>query len=209
TWHRAGVQNRRLAEPPGPALANHLALTVRCPDDGDGDPDRPDDPGTWLVDAGLGDALHEPLPLRSGVYRQGPLTFRLRPSEVAPGGWRLDHDARGSFIGMDFEPAPATVDHFLERDEYLSTSPESGFVRVLVVQRRDAGGVDQLRGCTLSRVDAAEHPHERTIETEADWYAALADVFGLPLPELDAAERTRLWAKVHADHEAWVTAGRP
>ena len=204
TWHRAGVQGMPVPEPPGPAVANHLALTVSgLPDDAGGD-NGDDHGGAWLVDTGLGDALHEPLPLRTGDHRQGPLTFHLRPSDVAPGGWRLDHDAKGSFRGMDFGPDPATVDDFRERDEFLSTSPESGFVRTAVVQRRDAEGVDQLRGLVLVRVDAAERPHERTIETEADWFQALADVFDLPLPDVDADERRRLWARVHASHEAWL-----
>src|SRR5690348_1403577 len=59
-WHRAGVQGRDDAEPPGPRQANHLALTVR----GLPAPECPE--GEWLVDAGLGDALHEPLPLVEG-----------------------------------------------------------------------------------------------------------------------------------------------
>lgn len=214
TWHRAGVQGMPVPDPPGPALANHLALTVSgLPDDDHGHD------GAWLVDAGLGDALHEPLPLRAGDHRQGPLTFRLRPSDVAPGGWRLDHDAKGSFRGMDFEPAPATVDDFLERDEFLSTSPESGFVRTAVVQRRDAEGVDQLRGLTLVRIgglqradarrpDAADRPHETTIGSAAEWFQVLADLFGLPLPDVDADERRRLWARVHAGHEAWLATDR-
>ena len=58
--------------PVGPAegdLTNHLVLTVRgLPTDA-----HPD--GTWYVDAGLGDALHEPMPLRSR---------HLRPASVPP-----------------------------------------------------------------------------------------------------------------------------
>jgi N-hydroxyarylamine O-acetyltransferase len=197
-WHRAGVQNHADPEPPGSERANHLALTVHgLP--GDGCPD-----GDWLVDVGLGDALHEPLPLRAGEYAQGPFRYRLRPSEVDPGGWRFDHDPGGSFAGMDFRPARATVADFLDRHEYLSTSPESGFVRTCAVQRRDAGGVDVLTGCVLSRPgDPARG--RRTIETRGEWFAVLADVFDLPLRDLDAADRDRLWRRVRTAHEAWLS----
>ena len=194
-WHRAGVQNWSDPEPPGPPLANHLALTVHglpsdeCPE------------GTWLADVGLGDALHDPLPLRAGRYEQGPFTYELRPSEVAPGGWRFDHDPGGSFAGMDFRLARATVPEFAARHEFLSTSPDSGFMRVCTVQRRDAGGVDRLDGRVLRRV--GDGAREHTLTTAAAWYAVLADRFGLALRDIDAADRERLWARVCAAHEAW------
>jgi arylamine N-acetyltransferase len=194
-WHRAGVQGASLPEPPGPDLANHLALTVSglpsvdCPD------------GVWLVDAGLGDALHLPIPLRAGTYQQGPFSYRLRPSEVEPGGWRLDHDPSGSFIGMDMRMSTtATVDDFTARHHYMSTSPESGFVRTFCVQRRFADGVDVLTGCVYRRSGA----QPRTVDRPADWFSLLADVFHLPLTDLSAADRTRLWSGVYAKHEEWL-----
>lgn len=196
-WHRAGVQNRSDAAPPGAAVANHLALTVHglvsgdCPS------------GNWLVDAGLGDALHEPLPLHEGSYVQGPFRYQLRRSEVEPGGWRFEHYPQGSFLGMDFAPQRATVDDFVERHAYLSTSPESGFVRTCSVQRRDAGGVDLLTGCVLRRVDGGPG-QPRTLETQAEWFDALGDVFGLSLADLDTAARNTLWARVREAHEAWL-----
>ncbi len=196
TWHRSGVQTKRDAEPPGPARANHLVLTVAG---------LPDDDGTWMVDAGLGDALYDPLPLRAGTYAQGPFTFALRPSDVVPGGWRFEHDPLGSFRGADWEPRTATVADFLERHAWLERSPESGFVRTCAVQRRDAGGVDDLTGLVLERRDGTGTPG-RTLETPAEWYGALADVFGLALADLDAAARDALWRRVHTAHEAWAAA---
>jgi arylamine N-acetyltransferase len=194
TWHRAGVQTKRDAEPPGPERANHLVLTVA------GLPE-----GAWMVDAGLGDALHDPLPLRAGTYAQGPFTFALRSSDVAPGGWRFEHDAAGSFLGADWEPRPATVADFVERHAWLESSPESGFVRTCAIQRRDAGGVDDLTGLVLERRDGSSAPG-RTLETAVEWYGAIGDVFGLALSDLDAAARDALWRRVHAAHEAWLAA---
>lgn len=197
TRHRAGVHGARGTEPPGPDIANHLTLTVS----GLPAPECPD--GTWLVDVGLGDALHEPIPLRAGRYAQGPFAYTLRPSEVEPGGWRLDHDARGSFAGMDFRAGPAAMEEFAARHAYLSTDPASGFVRVSTVQRRDATGVDALTGLVLSRTGTGPRA-SRVLDTRPEWFAAIDAVFGLPLRDLDAGARDALWARVHGAHEAWL-----
>lgn len=171
---------------------NHLPLTVTG---------LPDDPETrWLVDVGLGDGIHVPVPLREGEYKDGPLVFRMRPSAVTPGGWRLDHDPSGSFIGMDFAPETAMMPDFTEKHHELSTSADSGFVRTLVVQRRDADGVDSLRALTLSRL-----PGDKTVlESPADWWTALEDVFGIPVTSFSPDERDRLWRQAVAQHERHV-----
>ncbi|MEU7896935.1 arylamine N-acetyltransferase [Nonomuraea sp. NPDC049152] len=189
TRHVGGVQNH--GTEPG-VTGNHLVLTVRLPSS--------DGPDEWLVDAGLGDALHEPLPLVEGRYRQGPFEYGLRPSEVAPGGWRFDHDPRGSFVGMDFGMKPAEMSEFEAMHEELSTSPTSGFVRVATLNRRDASGVDILRGLVLTRI-GADGGGSTTMESAADYFHALEDVFGLDLP---AADRSLLWGKLVRAHEAWT-----
>jgi N-hydroxyarylamine O-acetyltransferase len=198
-WHRAGVQNHADPQPPGGRLANHLALTVH------GLPSEESPSGDWFADVGLGDALHEPLPLHEGSYVQGPFRYALRRSEVDPGGWRFEHDRRGSFAGLDFRPGRATQDDFRARHEYLSTSPDSGFVRTCSVQRRDAGGVDALTGCVLRRIDGSVGAPV-VLETSDDWFGVLHDVFDLPLGDVDAAARAALWARVRAAHEAWLAA---
>jgi arylamine N-acetyltransferase len=56
--HRGGVHG-----PDGPStaeLGNHLVLVVHDL------PDERSPDGRWYVDAGLGEALHEPLPLPAG-----------------------------------------------------------------------------------------------------------------------------------------------
>jgi len=64
------------------ATGNHLALTVSSlPADGN--------PGDgWMVDAGLGNGIHEPLPLMPGRYDQGPLSPEIKRSSVEPGSSR-------------------------------------------------------------------------------------------------------------------------
>ncbi|MGW3350121.1 arylamine N-acetyltransferase family protein [Nonomuraea rubra] len=190
TWHRAGVQASRRAPASGVSFAPHLALSVAL------------DGQSWLVDIGLGDGLLEPLPLREGAYRQGPFEFRLSASAVEPGGWRFDHDPRGSIAGLDMETEPATAVDFVEWHPYLCTSPESRLVRAAVVLRRDATGADALVGCMLRRV-SAEGTSEVELATRADWYDALSSVFGLHLGDVNAKDRAALWAKVRGAHEAW------
>lgn len=198
--HLGGVQPKPSPANPKPtagASGNHLAVTVSGLDGGGGDA------GEWMADAGLGDALHDPIPLVAGDIVQGPFRFRLRPSEAEPRAWRFDHDPRGSFDGFDYRPGPVREDEFHERHEFLSTSPESGFVRVPMVQRRDADGVDSLRGKVLLRV-AATPDVGRELTSEAEWRGALADIFGLRLDHAEPARVTALWERICADHEAFL-----
>ena len=195
TLHAGGVHG-----PDGPtpgAIENHLVLLVHgLPTDG-----HPD--GTWYVDAGLGDAIHGPLPLSPGEHRDGPFEFHLARTDLDFADWSLRHHQLGSFTGMVFERTPTSIDRFAARNVELSTSPESVFVKTLTVQRRDAAGVDVVRGQVLSRVAEAATA-VRTLDTQSEWFDALADVFGLTLDDVDAAARVRLWQRVHTTHQAWL-----
>ncbi|WP_067180739.1 arylamine N-acetyltransferase family protein [Microtetraspora niveoalba] len=200
TRHIGGVQNTP-DEQPG-ADGNHLVLVVS------GLPSADNPEGRWFVDAGLGDAIHEPLPLVEGVYEQGPFRYALRPSEAEPGGWRFEHDPRGCFTGMDFRPEPCEMDAFAAKHEYLSTSPDSGFVRVAALQRRDATGLDKTTGLVLTRIGAGPES-SLTLDRPGDYFAALADVFGLTLDDVTAAEREKLWQRLYGAHERWLSRDDP
>ena len=80
---------------------------------------------------------------------------------------------------MVWRSEPTSIDAFAERNVFLSTSPESGFVKVLTVQRRDTTGIDILRGLTLKRVGAGAF--ETTLTTEGEFAEVLREVFGLDL----------------------------
>ncbi|MFI0235201.1 arylamine N-acetyltransferase [Streptomyces sp. NPDC016845] len=185
TLHVAGVQDE-VEDPDGPG-GDHLALTVGL----DGE--------RWLVDVGLAGGMYEPLPLREGTYAQGPFTYGMAPSTVVPGGWRFTHDPRGAFDTMVFAPEPVEMASFEPKHVELSTSPESGFVRVFQAQLREAKGVVMLRGCVLRRIEAGG-TEERVIDAAEDWYDVLADVFHLNLDDVDASERARLWDHVRTEH---------
>jgi arylamine N-acetyltransferase len=107
---------------------------------------------------------------------------------------------------MNFRADVADLDAFEGRHRRLSTSPESGFVRTVSVQRRTRDGVIILRALTFT-----ERSHQGTstrhVTQRDEWFALLADEFLLPLDGVGAAARDRLWASACAAHEAWATNG--
>src|SRR6185369_11294391 len=109
--------------PEGPsveALTNHLVLTVS------GLSSAGNELGVWYVDVGLGDALHDTVPLVPATFTQGPFTLSLEQTDDGVGDWHLTHDPLGTFPGMSWRMRPATIDEFADRHEVLSTSPDSG-----------------------------------------------------------------------------------
>ncbi|GAB1508324.1 arylamine N-acetyltransferase family protein [Actinophytocola sp. KF-1] len=198
-WHVGGVQGHPDAK--ANVDGNHLALTVS------GLPTDDNPGGEWFADAGLGDGPHEPMPLRAGTYTQGPHTYGLRPSEVAPGGWRFDADPSMSLHGMDFLPGEAAPADLTAEHERLQSAPDSSFVRTLVAFRRDADGVDFLRGLVLKRLDATGET-SRELTTAPDWHSCLADLFGLHMSDVDNQRKTLLWNRVTAAHEKWLAGSR-
>lgn len=188
--HVGGVQ---AGEPNPDARGNHLVLTVA------GLPTEENPAGQWYVDAGLGDALHEPLPLVPGTYVQEPFRLTL---DVDSDAWTLTHDPDGGFRSMTWTNAPAEDADFVARHEWLSTSPDSGFVRVPIAERRDATGVDVVRGLVPSRIGAGAFTGE-PLTRPAAWFDTLADLFDLRFDGTSPAWRDRLWGNVLSAHRAW------
>ena len=200
TRHVGGVHG-----PAGPGeeeLTNHLVLTV------DGLPSVENPTGVWYVDAGLGDALHGALPLIAGEYRDGPFRLALDTMTTGTAQWHLTHDPLGGFAGMSWRAAPARMDEFATRHAWLSTSPDSGFVRVATAQRRDATGVDIVRGLMLTRVGEGIAPSEPLVQRD-DWFAAVAEIFDLRFESCSREQLDTFWTRQLATHRAWDEAGRP
>ena len=181
--------------PTASVIGNHLVLTVELPSS-DANPS-----GVWYVDAGLGDALHEPLPLVAGAHAQPPFDLTLEHT-ADRSQWHLLHDPSGGFTGMTWTTAPAHLADFEAQHHWLSTSPESGFVQVPMAERRDATGVDVIRGLVLSRIGAGAHTAE-PITRRAAWFDVLGDLFDLRLATMTPQMRDRLWTNVLAAHRRW------
>jgi N-hydroxyarylamine O-acetyltransferase len=184
--------------PDGPdeaAMGNHLVLTV------DQLPTDSNPGGVWYVDAGLGDALHDPLPLTQGLHDQPPFRLSLEPLDDGA-TWHLTHDADGGFTGMTWTSGHARWADFATKHRWLSTSPESGFVKVAMAERRDATGVDVMRGLVLSRIGERAYNAE-AVTRRSDWFELLADHFDLRFDASPPETRDRLWANVLEAHRRW------
>ena len=181
-------------------LTNHLVLVVSAL------PTADNPGGDWYVDVGLGDALHEPLPLLAGTYSQGPMTFVLEETPGGIGDWHFVHDPQGSFVGMNFRSSVTDLGAFEDRHRHLSTSPESGFVRTVTAQRRQQHGVTALRALTFTARDR-NGTSTRIVTEREEWFELLADEFLLRLGGVGGDARDRLWASARAAHDAWATQG--
>lgn len=148
--------------------------------------------GVWFVDAGLGDAIYEPLPLAAGEYGQGPFVYSL---DFTGARWRFTHDKLGSFGAMEFEPAAAVIEDFAEAHRRLSTSPESPFTRFLTAQIRLPDRVSIVRACTSVVLDSSGK-HEHYVDSWSVFVRAYASV---GLSNVDD-----LWQHSRAAHTQWL-----
>lgn len=170
------------------AWGNHIALLVAV------------EGGTWLADAGIGDAFVEPLPLRAGVHRQGQRQYRLERLDT--GTWRMHHDPSGTVSSYDFRIRPRDPAEFTDRCRELATAPDSPFVRVLVAQRHRGGHEHALRSRLVS-ASGPGGPQERTLGSVEEFADTLSATFGVPLADLGPDGIAMLWAKAGEQIEAW------
>ena len=80
-------------------------------------------------------------------------------------------------------------------------------MKILTAQRRDATGVDVVRGLTLLRIGS--DAKESTLESKAELAEVLFDLFDLNVGALPDETVDVLWTKLHDTHVAWEAAGRP
>ena len=193
TLHVAGVHGDAGA---AAAMGNHAAVVVHSL------PTEANPSGRWYVDAGLGDVLHEPLPLRAWRGSDAHASYELAPVSDGVGHWRLGARSPGGVAVVTVDARPTAIGAFRARHLFNATSGESSFARTVTAQRRHATGTDVLRGCVLTRRDGTLVSSD-TLTSCATWLAALDDVFGMRLdvgrPVLDD-----LWARVQASHEEWL-----
>lgn len=164
------------------AFGNHLVLRIDLDDE------------SWIADAGLGDALQEPIPLREGEHPQNGRTYTL--SQLDPRTWRFVNHPGRLPPTMDFINAPADEALFESTCADLQSNAESMFVQNLICFRCSAdGSVDML----LGRVHAdlsSEPPRKKVLRDSAEFAQVLEQVFGLREPEIE-----ELWQKVVARHD--------
>jgi hypothetical protein len=77
-----------------------------------------------------------------------------------------------------------------------------------MAERRDATGVDVIRGLMLMRIGTGACSGEPLTDRD-EWFAVLADVFDLGFEGSEPEAVDHLWNRVLAGHRAWEAAGRP
>ncbi len=155
----------------------HMVLGVRA----DGE--------DWLVDAGFGgNTLTAPLRMDADGPQQTPLeTFRLTKLD---GDRLLEVDLDGVWAPMfRLSPEPRAAADFALSNYWVSTHPDSHFRHTVIAARTFEGGRYALRNFSLSEYRTGRAPVQRTLSA-SETEAALADVFGLDIPDRDAVRRT-------------------
>jgi N-hydroxyarylamine O-acetyltransferase len=179
---------------------NHLVLVA------DGLPTADNPGGRWWVDVGLGDAFRDPVAVTVGRHDQHG--FRYEITEVSEDGWSFRHDRAGTFAGLEISSLPIDQPAVEDAHARLSAPLDGRFAKLLVVQRRDATGVDTVRGCLHLRT-LPDGRTETELSSYSSWRAALVDGTRLPLWEVGDAELRALYDAQWAKHLAWTAAGRP
>jgi N-hydroxyarylamine O-acetyltransferase len=162
-------------------IGNHLVLLVDL-----GQP--------WMADAGFGDGLIEPVPLKEGPFRVGP--FHCSLERIEDGWWRYRNDPRGGAPSFDFHPELSDEARLDDRCQYLQASPDSPFVQNAVVQRWRNDEHFSVRGRVLQTF-TEDGPAKRILQDAEEYVAVLRDMFGLDMPEA-----SNLWPAILARHTA-------
>lgn len=161
-------------------VGNHLVILVELD-------------GIWLADVGFGDGLIEPVPLREGDFRVGPLDCRL---EIVDGGWwRYNNDPTGGAPSFDFHLEVGDEALLETNCRFLQTDPASPFVQNAVVQRWRDGEHFSLRGRVLSHV-SDRGKQTQIIDDAGAYVATLRELFALDIPEAAS-----LWPAICARHQ--------
>nr|WP_240977894.1 arylamine N-acetyltransferase [Knoellia sp. DB2414S] len=171
---------------------NHLVLVVEVPGEA----------GRWWFDVGLGDGFADPLPLADGSVTDGA-GFEYTLESVGVHGWSFRHDARGTFGGVTVTSRPSDPTAVEVAHGRLASDPESPFRRLLVCQRRDAGGVETVRGVLWSRVEPGRR-EERELTGFEEWCSAIRDRIGLSLKGFDETDLRDLFERMLAVHHEWL-----
>jgi arylamine N-acetyltransferase len=179
---------------------NHLVLVA------DGLPTGDNPGGRWWVDVGLGDAFRDPVAVTVGRHDQSGFHYEI--TEVGEDGWSFRHDRAGTFRGIEISSQPIDQPEVDEAHARLSAPRDGRFARILAVQRRDATGVDTVRGCLHLRT-LPDGQTETELSSYSSWRAALVDGTRLPLEDVGDDQLRTLYDDQWAKHLAWTAAGRP
>ena len=160
--------------------------------------------GRWWVDVGLGDALHEQMPLMEGIVHQGSMRFGMEAVAAdGVGDWHLTADPSCWVAGVSMAEQPVDTRYFLERHHFNVHSPDSGYAKVVTAQLRRPNGKTVLRGCVLTDTQG-DIVTTHISESRSEWLDVLRDTFGLTFEHVPETAMAALWVKVRLIHEEWL-----
>lgn len=179
-------------------LENHAAIIA------EGLPSENNPNGRWWVDVGLGDALHEPMPLMNTVVNQDAMNFGMEVvGKNGVGDWHLIADPTCWIAGVNMADQPVSMSYFVDRHHFNVHSPESGYAKVVTAQLRKPHGKTILRGCVLTKTDG-DVVTTHTSTSLPEWLEVLGDEFGLTFENVTETSLKKLWVKVQKIHEKWL-----
>ncbi|SRR6266567_898538 len=133
----------------------------------------------WVADVGFGDCFLDPLRLQIGLQQeQQGKWFR-----IVEAGDSLKLERRNGEVGWKtFGLKPRRLEEFAEMCHYHQTSPQSPFTGKRVCSRAIPEGRITLSEMKLITTNG-DGREERSLKSEAEWQAALADHFGVKMPQ--------------------------
>lgn len=135
----------------------------------------------WISDVGFGlEGLLAPLPLLAGrETRQSHWAYRV---DGGPREWSVQIRRGGSWLDLySFTTEPQELVDFEMASYYVSTHPESRFVRTLTAQLPGTDARFALRNRELT-VDRGDSTTSRMLADDDELLGVLAETFGLRFP---------------------------
>jgi len=166
------------------ALANHLCLLVRTPDNPE---------SVYLADVGFGGSMIIPIPLEASRHDQSP--FRIGLRQLDDGHWRFREESGADTVSYDFLEEPGNETAISEKCTQLQTDPDSSFVLNFVAQKRTPDTHVSLRGRVLT-INTVSGRETKTLQSRDEFVETLRNAF-----QLDVPETTDLWDRIVDRHE--------
>jgi N-hydroxyarylamine O-acetyltransferase len=137
---------------------------------------------SWLVDVGFGgQTLVGVLRLQADVEQ----ATRLEPFRLVQmdGDWRMQSLVRGSWLSLyRFDLRPVPLIDYVVANHYVSTHPDSNFVKHLNVARTTSQGRLSLRDREFTLRRIGHEPQRRTLDSVAEIRRVLENEFLIRLP---------------------------
>jgi N-hydroxyarylamine O-acetyltransferase len=150
----------------------------------------------FIAEAGLGEGPLDPLPLAEGRFSSGSFEYTIERHDR---GWWVAQHPSVSLPGFWFSDTVATLGDFEPHHRRLSCSPESSFVKTLVIQRPFDDHVRTLRARTLFHDGPTIR--EREVLGDASAFAQAIEInFGIDPAALGAERLGRLWRQAVDQH---------